>query len=109
MKKSTLMIWGITLLLHTPVNGNAQDLFDTKASETRFQSGLQLYFQKDYPEAIREFQNAVSINPDDARSYYFMGYSYYQLRDMEKAQDSFDMAYQLDPRYSPIPTTTAQE
>jgi tetratricopeptide (TPR) repeat protein len=100
MKK---MVWIMTLVLLVPTGLWAEELFDLNAAQTHFQKGLQHYFQKQYPDAIQEFQETISINPDDARSYYFLGYSYYQLREMEKAGEAFDQAYRLNPQYTPIP------
>ena len=97
------MVWIMTLVLLVPTGLWAEELFDLNAAETHFQKGLQHYFQKQYSDAIQEFQETISINPDDARSYYFVGYSYYQLREMDKAQEAFDQAYQLNPQYTPIP------
>jgi len=97
------MIWIMTLALLVPIGLWAEELFDLNAAQAHFQQGLQYYFQKQYPDAIHEFEETVKINPDDARGYYFLGYSYYQLREMEKAQEAFDQAYQLNPQYTPIP------
>jgi Flp pilus assembly protein TadD len=100
MKK---MVWVMTLVLLVPTGLGAEELFDLHAAEAHVQKGLQHYFQKQYVDAIREFQETLNINPDDVRSYYFLGYSYYQLREMEKAQQAFDQAYRLNPQYTPIP------
>jgi Tfp pilus assembly protein PilF len=100
MKK---MFWIMTLILLAPTGSWAEELFDLNTAETHFQKGLQYYFQKQYPAAIQEFDETVVTNPDDARAYYFLGYSYYQLQEMEKAQQAFDQAYQLNSLYTPIP------
>ena len=107
-RHSAIGVWILALVLLAPTGTWAEELFDLNASEAHFQKGLQYYFQNHYPTAIPEFQEAVRINPDDARSYYFLGYSYYRLGEMEKAQEAFDQAYQLNPQYSPIPKGVAQ-
>ena len=99
MKK---MVWVMTLILLAATGSWAEELFDLNAAESHFQKGLQYYFQKQYPAAIQEFGETVEINPDDVRGYYFLGYSYYQLQKMEKAQEAFDQAYQLNSQYTPI-------
>ncbi len=105
---SAMAVWILAFVLLAPTGAWTEELFDLNASQTHFQNGLQYYFQSQYPAAIHEFQEALSINPDDARSYYFLGYAYYRLGELEKAQEAFDQAYQLNPQYSPIPKNVAQ-
>jgi Tfp pilus assembly protein PilF len=102
-----MAVWMLAMVLWATGTG-AEELFDLNASQTHFQNGLQFYFQNQYPAAVHEFQEALSINPDDARSYYFLGYAFYRLGEMEKAREAFDQAYQLNPQYSPIPKGIAQ-
>src|SRR6185436_18243475 len=83
----------------------ADELFDTKAADAHFQEGLKLYFKQQYEAANKEFEEAIKINPDNAKAYYFIGYSYYKLKNMPKAMETFEQAYHLDQRYSPIPQT----
>ena len=84
----------------------ADELFDTKAADAYFQQGLKLYFKQQYDSAIEEFEEAIKIDPGNAKAYYFIGYSYYKLKNMPKAMETFDQAYHLDKQYSPIPQTT---
>ena len=85
----------------------ADELFDTKASDAHFQEGLKLYFKQQYQDANKEFEEAIKIDPDNAKAYYFIGYSYYKLKNMPKAMETFEQAYRLDKRYSPIPKTSS--
>lgn len=107
-RHSTMAVWLLAWVLLAPPSALAEELFDLNASQTHFQNGLQYYFQNQYPAAIQEFEEALGFNPDDARSYYFIGYAYYRLGEMEKAQEAFDQAYQLNPQYSPIPKSINQ-
>lgn len=88
-------------LLVSPVS--AEELFDTKASEEHFKAGLKLYDQQDFTGAIKEFDAAIQINPENADAYYFIGYSYYKMDQMDKAMAVFDQAYAIDSKYSPLP------
>ena len=83
----------------------ADELFDTKAADAHFQQGLKLYFKQQYDSAIKEFEEAIKIDPENAKAYYFIGYSYYKLKNMPKAMETFEQVYHLDQRYSPIPQT----
>jgi cytochrome c-type biogenesis protein CcmH/NrfG len=109
MKNKALFLWVLVVCLVVPASLWAQELFDLPASKVHFEKGIRLYFQQDYTTAIHEFQETLRINPDDVRAYYFLGYAYYKLQDMEKAHQAFEEAYQMNPKYSPIPKTVAQE
>src|SRR6185295_2334779 len=74
----------------------ADELFDTKAADAHFQEGLKLYFKQQYKDATKEFEEAIKIDPENAKAYYFIGYSYYKLKNMPKAMETFEQAYHLD-------------
>jgi len=90
----------LTVIAFSPVF--ADELFDATAATQHFNAGLDLYFKQDYKEAIKEFEAAAEIDPENANSYYFMGYSYYKLKDMNKAREVFEQAYEADTKYSPM-------
>lgn len=96
-------IWALSLILLGVVGiASAEDLFDTQAARERFNAGLNLYFKKNYEGAIKEFDAATRIDPGNPNAYYFIGYSYYQLKDMKKAAELFRQAYEVDAEYSPL-------
>jgi tetratricopeptide (TPR) repeat protein len=80
----------------------AEELFDAQASNEHFERGLSLYFEKDYSKAIEEFNEAVRIDPENARAFYFLGYAYYKQKEFDKSREAFDTAYEMDSRYSPV-------
>ena len=83
-------------------SGFGEELFDTRAADEQFNSGLKSYFEKAYEEAIQEFEEAIRFNPGNANAYYFIGYSYYQLNQMDRAVAAFDQAYEINSNYTPI-------
>ena len=83
-------------------NSSAQEFFDVQASDEHFNQGLTRYFQKDYAGAIEEFSEAIKINPDNPKAYYFIGYSHYKQGEFSKASEAFEKAYELDTGYSPV-------
>lgn len=102
--------WAVLWLTVTGVSPVlAEQLFDTEAATEHFNAGLDLYFSHNYKDAIREFETAAEIDPDNANAYYFMGYSYYKLKDMTKAREVFDQAYETDSKYSPIHNASTGE
>jgi protein O-GlcNAc transferase len=48
-------------------------------------------------EAATYFRRAVELSPDDYRSYYGLGISYFQMRDYEKAKTNTGAALRLNP------------
>jgi tetratricopeptide (TPR) repeat protein len=87
----------------------ADELFDVDAAKQHFNTGLELYFKQDYKNAIKEFETASQIDPENPNAFYFMGYSYYKLKDMKKAREVFDQAYEADTKYSPVRKTSMDE
>jgi tetratricopeptide (TPR) repeat protein len=105
--KSLTLLCGIGILsLWLGGLAAADELFDTKAAGVHFQQGLKLYFKQQYEGAIKEFEEAIKNDSKNAKAYYFLGYSYYMLKNMPKSMETFEQAYHLDQRYSPIPQTS---
>jgi len=61
-----------------------------------------LYFQGKMKESIKIMEDYVAEHPD-ARVLYFIGYSYYELKNMKMARKYFEEAYLIDPDITPIP------
>ncbi len=80
-----------------------EGLFDEKGSDEVFNQGLPLYFQGNYTPAIQAFEEAIRINPENAKAYYFIVYSYYKSGQYKEASIAFQSAYDLNRKYSPLP------
>ncbi len=61
-----------------------------------YSSGLDFYNNKEYENAIEEFDKALEINADGPRLYNLIGVSYYRIGDYEKAQESLVLSLELD-------------
>src|SRR4030065_2113538 len=61
-----------------------------------------LYYQGKMKESIKIMEDYVAEHPD-ARVLYFIGYSYYELKNMKMARKYFEEAYLIDPNFTPIP------
>ena len=61
-----------------------------------------LYYQGKMKEAIKIMEDYVAEHPD-ARVLYFIGYSYYEMKDFKMARKYFEEAYLIDPNFTPIP------
>ena len=83
-----------------------EELFDTKAAAAHIEKGVHLLKAKDIDAAIEEFEEAVASAPE-AEAYYLLGYAYYikgKTGDedaRQKAVENFNMAYEINPNFSP--------
>ena len=91
----------LTVMTNQPALGEA--LFDSKGSEEHFQKGLAFYYQKNYQSALGEFQTAISINPDNVKAHYYLGYTHYKTGEFTQALKWFDDAYHINTNYTPLP------
>lgn len=64
------------------------------------ESGNDSYFNNDYVEAISQYSQAISLNPQYALAYFNRGASYYVLKDYDHAIDDFTEAVRLNPQYT---------
>jgi tetratricopeptide (TPR) repeat protein len=84
----------------------AEELFDTKAAAVHIEKGIADLKGKKYDAAVKELEEAVSINPD-AEAYYYLGYAYYlkgrkgDAESRKKSIECFDKAYELNPSFKP--------
>jgi tetratricopeptide (TPR) repeat protein len=107
MKKSMLAaIAAILLVVITAPAFPAEELFDTASAAVHVKQGISLLHAKKYDAAIKEFEEAASINPD-AEAYYYLGYTFYlkgrsgDESSREKSRENFAKAYEIDPNFSP--------
>ena len=85
----------ITALLLVSVSASLAD-------EGSLERAYSLYFQGKMKEAIKIMQEYVDEHPDP-RVLYFIGYAYYEIKEMDKARRYFEEAYLIDPDFSPLP------
>ena len=86
-----------------PAENLEEPLFDNGEATLHFQKAVKLYQKKGYAGAIAELEQAIEINPDYKEAYYLLGYAYYKVGKMDRSRESFNQAYELDPKYSPLP------
>jgi tetratricopeptide (TPR) repeat protein len=94
---------GITLAVYAGVNLPFRDQtrrFDQwqRATRIHYSLGGTLLFQKGrYPEAIREFQLTLDLQPGFVPAYNYLGKSYAILNQYEQAEEAFRRVVQLAP------------
>ena len=72
------------------------------ANDVSLDKAYTYYFQGNMPEAIKIMKKYVKEKPY-ARILYFIGYAYYEMKDMESARRYFEEAYLIDPDFTPLP------
>ncbi len=71
------------------------------AGQDGLTSALHLYFSKDYPAAVEAFKQVIAQDPNSAAAYYYLGYTYLEMRDYPAAREAFKKAYELNPDFLP--------
>jgi Flp pilus assembly protein TadD len=81
---AAISLWAATWAAALPEASGA-----VQSAQRQFNSG-------DYAGAISTLQPAVSQNPSDAEAYYWLGRSYYELRDFDNAVTNAEKSVALD-------------
>ena len=72
------------------------------AQDASVEKAYNLYYKGQKQEAIEMMKEYVKENPDPD-AFYFIGYAYYEMGQMDKAAKYFNEAFVRSPFYSPIP------
>jgi tetratricopeptide (TPR) repeat protein len=71
---------------------------DKKYSSAVNNLGMVYYHQKNFRAAIREYQKAAAIDPDQAGTHSNLGFAYYNTNKFPEAAAEFQKAIEIDPR-----------
>lgn len=63
-------------------------------------SGLVYYYKNQYQQALKEFESAARVNPNNPEVFYNIGRAYNQLNKLKEAEDALKKAVQLKPNYA---------
>ena len=77
------------------------------ANQAVLKEAYSLYYKGDKEAAIKIMEDYVQENPDPA-VYYFLGYAYYEMKDMDKAREYFSKSFRLKSFYSPVSPEKSQ-
>ena len=66
-------------------------------AEWHAEQGYKLAEQGRYDEAIKNYNEAIRLNPQDAKAYNNRGIAYYYLDHLERAIEDYDKAIRLNP------------
>ncbi len=77
------------------------------ANDVTLKKAYDLYYQGDKDMAIQMMEDYVRATPDPG-VFYFLGYAYYEMQQMDKANEYFSEAFRLKDFYSPMPAPEGQ-
>jgi tetratricopeptide (TPR) repeat protein len=92
ISRTLLALAALTLL--TGCAGNKIALLNPETAQSL---GKQEYQQQHYAEAAGYFNNAINKDPRDYLSFYYLGVCYDQMRDYEKAIQSYNAGLKVQP------------
>ncbi len=102
-KKTIRSITGIGLLIiiFLLLSCATQESFRKKrASEFRYKAGLTLFIQKQYQQALEEFNKALENDPDSYEAHNGKGMTYLAIGMIDRAEDEFKKALELKKDYT---------
>lgn len=92
----------LTLLFGLVYPGIAQPPTLEKMEQARvhFGNGVRLGIEKEFQQAVAEFDKAIELNPLYAEAFLYKGIARIELGDFEKAIRDFTITIELDPAFS---------
>ncbi len=98
-----------TLILYAQKNDTSAEINNEKGSaETFYDAGLTAYQQKNYLEAIGDFNIALQKKNDFSQVYYFLGLSQEKVLDLDGAMKSYVSAISFQPNFTEAMFSLAQ-
>ena len=76
-----------------------EDSPSAAASDADYAGGKAAMDKKNWPEAVKRFQQAALRNPDSADLHNYLGYSYRNLKQMDLAFKYYKRSIELNPRH----------
>lgn len=73
------------------------------ADDTVVKEAYSLYYKGQKTKAITKMEDYVQTNQDPG-ALYFLGYAYYEMKQMDKAGEYFSRAFRVKDFYSPVST-----
>lgn len=100
MRKS-LCIFSILLMLAvlfpTRSHGQPASAYEKFQAQKFFFDGYSKYQRRQFDGAVREFTQAILLNPEHEKAFRYRGESYLGLKEYEAALDDFDVAIEINP------------
>jgi tetratricopeptide (TPR) repeat protein len=108
--KFSLLLAAVALLLINPPSALAQEqeaaseqptVADEPAANESFERGLRLYRNRDFRQALEEFNRVIDVQPDRGDAHYLIGYAHLMLKEFQASLDAFRRAFEENPNLDP--------
>ena len=73
---------------------------NTVEAETCYKRGGALFYKSELDQAIKEFGNAIRLNPKNPKYFYFRGFAYVYMRKLDKAIADYTRTIKLKPDHA---------
>jgi tetratricopeptide (TPR) repeat protein len=83
-----------------PAAAWSREPYDIDRANLAFRRGQALYENRNYVDALREFQNACILNPEFADAYYAQGLCLLALDEPKMAKEEFAFAVEMSPHHT---------
>jgi Tfp pilus assembly protein PilF len=70
-----------------------------KDATTCSRCGIRFDLRQGDREAVKDYDEAIRLNPQSAEAYYKRGFVYQKMGQRERAIDDFDKAVHIDPQF----------
>lgn len=74
-----------------------QNVFTNAADKAKIELAKQKIYAQQYLGAINSFKEISKTSPNDANVYYYMGYSYFMLNQLDNAKEQLNKSISLNP------------
>ena len=87
----------LALAVLIPTLSFGQSSYEKFQAQKYFFDGYSKYQRRQFDGAVRDFTQAILLNPDHERAFRYRGESYLGLKEYEAALDDFDVAIEINP------------
>ncbi|RUM73627.1 MAG: hypothetical protein DSZ11_05450 [Sulfurovum sp.] len=77
---------------------NKKEKDKNRKYEFNYAEGNRYRSEQKYNQALKSYQEVISLNPQDERAYHAMGMVYSELGQHKKAVESFEKAFKINPK-----------
>ena len=79
------------------INSTSVKAQDVLTENDYFLEGVQCYINMDFEKAEKLLTKAIQINKNNDAAYYYLGLTYFEVKDFDKAEINFKTAQESDP------------
>lgn len=90
--------WIVVALLAFGLTQLCVHAFESLREESAIDRGKQLFEKQEWAKSIKEFDEAIKLNPESSAAFEWRGTAWLQLKEWDKAISDFDESIRLNPK-----------